>query len=207
MGYNAAGLDVSGSGNPNWRGGVLTKSCEGCQQPFTVKPGRSAAKFCSLQCVGISQRKAVPQWTMAEKECSECSSLFYVPASHAHRYYCCSRACGGRRRSRLQAGEANANWNGGLSRLPYPWNFRDISRRIIHRDGYACQNPTCRGNDTRLTAHHINYDKTDCQDENLITLCSSCNSRANFGREHWQPLYTQLVAKKHGGGWNIEVFE
>jgi len=48
-------------------------------------------------------------------------------------------------------------------------------------------------------------------DDNLITLCSSCNTRANYNRPHWQKAYSEIMAakqrsKKSGGGWEYEVF-
>ena len=77
--------------------------------------------------------------------------------------------------------------------MPYPWNFGTISKRIIARDGFACQGPTCSKTDTRLTAHHIDYDKDNCADGNLIALCSSCNTKANFGRARWQAIYCAIM--------------
>ena len=36
-----------------------------------------------------------------------------------------------------------------------------------------------------LTVHHIDYDKENCKENNLITLCKQCNSRVNFNRKYW----------------------
>lgn len=92
--------------------------------------------------------------------------------------------------------------------MPYPWNFNAISKRIIARDGFTCQGgSSCSKTDPRLTAHHIDYDKDNCADDNLITLCSSCNTKANFGRARWQAFYQAIMrAKKNGGGWEREEF-
>lgn len=175
-----------------------------------------------MKCVGVSQRGRVKTENVKRevKECVTCGAPYSVPSAHAHRYYCCSRSCSYVRRSALSKGDRNPNWTGGLSRLPYPWNFNETSRRIIARDGARCRNPGCLGKDKRLTTHHINYDKQECGDNNLICLCSSCNSRANFGREKWQQFYQELLAdmypfrfvaiqakaKKDGGGWAVEEF-
>lgn len=204
MGCNALGRDVSGSANPNWKGGPVAKTCEVCARPYTVKHVHSASRFCSMQCVGISQRKTTPEHTLATLACEVCAAPFSVPASHARRHHCCSKACSAVRRSRVYRGPTASNWIGGVSRLPYPWNFKEISRRVIERDGGECQSPACRGVDQRLTAHHIDYDKENCADDNLITLCSSCNSRANFHRVRWTGFYAHLMrAKKNGGGGYI----
>ena len=227
MSANAAGLIVDGDKNPNWKGGLLDKQCLVCEKKYQVKRTHASSKFCSLQCVGIHQRgkskKKLPSRTI--NSCEECRSEYSVYPAHAARSRCCSAACSLKRRSRLSSGANNPNWAGGLSRLPYPWNFKEISKAIIERDGGKCLGISCHGSDERMTTHHINYDKTDCSPINLIALCSSCNSRANFGRDQWRARYQSLMAarfpadqypfriiavtaktKKSGGGWAVEEF-
>lgn len=195
---NAAGLVVSGDKNPNWKGGKIEKVCAVCGKQYQVKRVNSSSQFCSLKCVGVSQRgKPVNREPKRElKTCCVCGSPFSVFRSHAKRMKCCSKSCSNAMRSSLMKGDGNPNWSGGLSRLPYPWDFRETSKKVIERDGFVCQNPTCDGTDERLTTHHINYDKQDCRQQNLICLCSSCNSKANFGRSEWQKFYESLMAKR-----------
>lgn len=195
---NAAGLIVSGDKNPNWKGGKIEKVCAVCGKQYQVKRVNSSSRFCSLQCVGISQRgKTVNREPKREtKTCCVCGSPFSVFRSHAKRMKCCSKSCSNEMRSSLMRGDGNPNWSGGLSRLPYPWDFRETSKKVIQRDGFICQNPGCDVTDERLTTHHINYDKQDCRQENLICLCSSCNSKANFGRHKWKKFYESLMAKR-----------
>jgi len=45
-----------------------------------------------------------------------------------------------------------------------------------------------------LTIHHIDYNKQNCKENNLITLCGSCNTRANFNRSYWVDFYKQKVS-------------
>lgn len=208
MRLNAAGLNVAGQNNPNWKGGSISKVCEICAANYTVKRPQAASRYCSLQCVGVSQR-GKSRFTSpnkgltlgvsrkVEKRCDVCEQPFLVFPAHVNRQHCCGRACSFIRRSRVTSGAANSNWNGGLSRLPYPWNFKQISRSIIERDGGKCQSPECAGTDPRMTSHHINYDKSDCAPENLIALCSACNSKANFGRERWQATYQQIMRSRN----------
>jgi hypothetical protein len=198
-----------GANNPNWRGGMIEKSCVICSRSFRVKPVNRNARHCSLQCVGIGQRGRKLKSRKVQQSCVVCGAAFPVEPSRLTRRLCCSASCSSQYRAQIRTGAGNPNWAGGVSRLPYPWNFRRISRAVIERDGHRCQNPDCPGTDRRLTTHHINYDKSDCRADNLICLCSACNSRANFDRPKWQSFYStavQALAKKHGGGWKVELF-
>ncbi len=96
-------------------------------------------------------------------------------------------------------GENNPNWKGGTSAEPYCWNwdsqeFKDI---IKSRDDYKCQNPSCWGNSKILNVHHIDYVKKNCDLLNLITICCSCNGRANYNRDDWQMLYEGIMTEKY----------
>jgi len=78
--------------------------------------------------------------------------------------------------------EDNSMWCGGISYEPYGLEFNETLRKAIReRDNYTCQ--ICRkyGN----CVHHINYDKTSNQTENLINLCNSCHSKTNYNRNLW----------------------
>lgn len=88
-------------------------------------------------------------------------------------------------------GEEHWNWQGGVSFDPYPGEFNGLLKAQIRaRDGGKCQNPGCWKTAKRITVHHIDYNKENCHPGNLITLCNSCNSRANYGREFWTAFYS-----------------
>lgn len=89
-------------------------------------------------------------------------------------------------------GEKNPAWNGGSSKFPYApdWGPK-VKQKVFERDGFVCKNPDCRGENESLVPHHINYDKTNCDSTNLITLCKSCNGRANKDRKKWQRIYEE----------------
>jgi len=90
--------------------------------------------------------------------------------------------------------ENNFNWKGGISALPYPpeWNNK-LKRKIKARDSSICQNPNCSNPQSTLSIHHIDYDKQNCNSNNLITLCMICNAKANGNREFHTKLYQKIV--------------
>lgn len=83
----------------------------------------------------------------------------------------------------------------GRSYEPYPIEFNNNLRiRIKTRDKYRCQ--LCyKSPQNKLGLHHINYNKQDCREENLITLCNSCNSKANGFRDYWQYYFERVHNK------------
>lgn len=197
--------NLLGSANPNWKGGLIAKSCLVCGGNFEVRRVHSGARYCSMQCVGVSQRgRRLPVRSETTKQCAVCSSLFTAAKSVATKQRTCSQPCARKLRSRLTAGKNNPNWCGGLSGQPYRWNWYVISRKIKTRDEFFCQGPNCPGRDSRLTAHHIDYIKMNCDPSNLITLCSSCNTVANFNRPFWQKFYSKVMASRGMGIWNLE---
>ena len=101
-------------------------------------------------------------------------------------------------------GENNYNWKGGVSFEVYceVWRDKEYKRSILKRDGYRCKNPNCTRNSKKLVIHHIDYNKKNCHPNNLITLCNSCNIKANSNREHWKQFYASFpgTARRKGKG-------
>jgi len=94
-------------------------------------------------------------------------------------------------------GDKNPMWNGGSSLQKYPsiWVNREFKKSLKERDGFKCQNPDCKENSKKITLHHIDYNKTNNEPNNLITLCHACNCRANVNRSYWQTFYTNIMTK------------
>jgi hypothetical protein len=98
------------------------------------------------------------------------------------------------------SGSGNCNWKGGISCEPYCdiWLDKEFKEFILERDNHQCQNPNCWGTMPEdLTIHHIDYIKKHCDPWNLITLCRSCNARANKNREWHKDFYRIIVKKKY----------
>lgn len=98
-----------------------------------------------------------------------------------------------RKRSDAVKGDKNPSWRGGISYLLYPPDFdAGLKLQIRGRDHYKCQFPDC-GKNASLYVHHIDYDKQNNNQENLITLCNSCHSKVNFNRGYWAGLFQGIM--------------
>ena len=97
-------------------------------------------------------------------------------------------------------GSKNPNWRGGLSYEPYCelWKDQDYKNFIIERDSNKCLGAECDRKNKSLVVHHINYNKKQCNKENLITLCISCNSKANKDRKWHECWYTAVLKNRYG---------
>ena len=97
-------------------------------------------------------------------------------------------------------GEKNPNWKGGISKLPYPINFnKNLKIQIRKRDKFTCQlcNIIEQEYYRALDVHHIDYDKFNLKDDNLITLCSSCHMRTNYDRLKWKKYFKNFIERKN----------
>ncbi len=88
--------------------------------------------------------------------------------------------------------ENNPNWNGGSSFGEYGLEFDyTLKRKIRRRDTWTCQD--CKTKKGEMIVHHIDYDKKNNRENNLITLCRSCHSKTNFNRENWTSYFKKKM--------------
>lgn len=80
------------------------------------------------------------------------------------------------------SGEKHHNWKGGKSFQLYGFDWTSLLKHSIRtRDCFVCQ--ICRK--TGWVVHHIDYNKSNCNPDNLITLCCPCHMKTNFHRDYW----------------------
>lgn len=83
-------------------------------------------------------------------------------------------------------GKDNPNWKGGKSFEHYPSDWTNTLRiSIRERDNYICKICGEKQGDIAHHVHHIDYDKRNCDPNNLVTLCSHCHKKTNGNREYW----------------------
>ena len=94
--------------------------------------------------------------------------------------------------------EKSPFWQGGKSFEPYGIKFnKELKERIRKRDKYTCQE--CKYTEKqlgyKLSVHHIDYNKQNNEENNLISLCRNCHAQTNYKREDWTNYFNN---NKHG---------
>jgi len=88
-------------------------------------------------------------------------------------------------RNKSNTGKDAPNWQGGKSFEEYSNLFNnELKQRIRGRDNNECV--IC--GDFGKCVHHIDYNKQNNSESNLITLCRSCHTKTNYNRGYWQSL-------------------
>lgn len=84
--------------------------------------------------------------------------------------------------------DKHPNWRGGKSFEPYTTDWTETLRKSIReRDRYTCQ--AC-GIEPAIEVHHIDYNKVNCNPDNLVTLCKSCHCKTGYNRKRWIKYFT-----------------
>ena len=97
-----------------------------------------------------------------------------------------------------KTGELACNWQGGKSFEPYPSEFNEtLKQKIRKRDNYTCQICGVLQTDCirKLSTHHIDYNKENCNESNLISLCRKCHMETNSDREYWSIILAEKVVQ------------
>ena len=95
-------------------------------------------------------------------------------------------------KSIFQKGKNHPNWQGGISNNPYPKEFTaKLKLKIRTRDNFTCclcgktEREELEELNRVLCVNHKDFDKNNCKENNLNTLCLRCNIKINRDREYW----------------------
>jgi len=173
-----------------WRIGHRCSKCGGTHK-YTIEDVKKYVKRVTLNYECLSN-EYINNYTKLKIKCGN-GHIYYVSFKDFVRGSRCPKC-----RAISNCGAGNPNWKGGISCEPYcdVWLDKEFKENIKQRDGYKCMNPDCWKTTKNLCIHHINYDKKDCRPENLVTVCVSCNSRANKNRDFWENKYKKIVHMK-----------
>ena len=168
-------------------------SCTLCGKEFDRKKSQADrtknGNFCSKKCYDQHQI------TQVKVICDNCGIEFERMLCHATKkkaHQFCSMKCLGK----YNTGENNPFWQGGKSFENYPREFnKELKTKIKERDKCRCQE--CFRHETEiehgLVIHHIDYDKTNNDQMNLITLCRVCHGQTVYKNADWIEYYQNRV--------------
>lgn len=85
----------------------------------------------------------------------------------------------------------------------YIYEFIKKRKKIRKRDNFQCQ--ICSLSEEEhlsvygrvLDVHHIDYNKRNNKEINLITLCHYCNIKANFNRDYWYAYFGYVMEEMY----------
>jgi hypothetical protein len=147
-----------------------------------------------------------PAWNKTEGvhiNCKTCGVDMRIEPNQFGRKKFCSKACffAGRELKKLFGkGVEHPAWKDGLSLNQYPSKFNvTLKRKVRERDGFLCQ--LCGMTEEvhvqkfsrALTVNHIDFDKNNCEETNLNTLCLPCNTKINWDRPKWTAHFKEVM--------------
>jgi len=176
----------------------LIKHLKGKDNPNFGKTGKTAINYkhgkfveSNWKCIKCGEKISKGSFAFGKQRCSKCY----------HKYIKEFGIIKGKNNPMYgMTGEKHPNYIDGRSYLPYTSEFTlELKESIRKRDNYTCQN--CNMTEEEhlivvgrvLHVHHIDYNKQNCDGNNLISLCIHCNVRANYNRDYWQEIYTKKI--------------
>lgn len=176
-----------GKNHPNYKPRKEVQ-CLNCPNIFEIEID-SEQKYCSLECyrktLSSEQRKL--EMSIWIKELWNSNPEYRLRMSDI---------------GKARIGENACNWQGGLSFEPYAPEFNEkLKAKIRDRDKHICQLCGEPENGTALAVHHIDYDKKNNKESNLISLhcCDlGCHSRTNGDRDYWTSYFQNILSEKYG---------
>lgn len=130
--------------------------------------------------------------------CPECHTERWESSCHVAKHPRC-RPCAARIMGQNRRREKSPNWRGGRTQQLYPFDFNHrLKQKILKRDHYHCQ--WCGSVYTSrnpLPCHHIDSNKHNLDERNLVSLCRRCHGRTQFHAEYWQGILSALVIGRY----------
>ena len=97
-------------------------------------------------------------------------------------------------------GKNHPAWQGGISFEPYSLDWtRTLRLAIRQRDNFTCQKCGITEEEHLkklgriLSVNHVDFNKKNCDPNNLNTLCVACNTSINFNRDYWTNYFQQKL--------------
>jgi hypothetical protein len=156
---------MTGNTNPNYKGGY--PHCKDCGVQLK---GRKAIR-CKPCFYKFHIRENNALWH-PDRLCQICGKKI---TKYASAKLC--RTCN----NKSNFGEKNGRWIDGRSYLKYPKEFAAIRKYIRKRDNYMCcfclltEEQHFKKYGRNLDIHHIDHNKQNNSEDNLILICRKCH--------------------------------
>lgn len=130
-----------------------------------------------------------PRFKNKDKSCIDCKKERHY--SNAKKMRC--KTC----YIKFNVGKNHTSWKGGYKSV-YPSEFNTVLKlKIRQRDNFTCC--LCKRTEREeleelnrvLCVNHIDFDKNNCKESNLNTLCIRCNVKINRDRDYWTNYFNQ----------------
>ncbi len=204
-------ISHKGKKNGNYKDGrcLIKQYCIDCGKKISM-----TSFYGGRKCQSCANFKSSRLRIKNRKECKEENHWNWNPERHK-KHYCKEKDCDneisyntwkwGKRRCQwcCKKGKRNNGYIHGQGNKPYSLEFNDkLKLKIRKRDNFTCQ--LCSMTEKKhiviygkvLTVHHIDYDKENCKEENLISLCGKCNIRANYNKDYYYAYFTYIIEEK-----------
>ncbi len=182
------GKSVCGENSPHWIG---KPKCIDCGKQLK-KWGAKRCRSCSSKVMGKNELgERNPSWKGGKPKCIDCGKQLLAYGQKR------CRSC----HAKSVSGENSPLWIDGRSFKPYPlgWN-KTFKEQIRYRDNYICQ--LCGVPEVecsrRLHVHHLDYNKGNLKEDNLLSLCMSCHMKTNRNREFWIKFFSKIIRRNIG---------
>ncbi len=181
-------LKMTGDGNSNFRDAKIQITCNICGKKYADYENylnRKQNNFCSNECKFEYMSK-----NMRGVKKPEHSKIMQGLKNPAKRIEV-------KRKISLAGGGTGIPYENS----EYPIEFNDILKeKIRKRDNYQCQNKDCNITEEKhlivygqvLCIHHIDYNKQNCKENNLTTLCNNCHLKTNHNRNYWINYFKKI---------------
>lgn len=185
--------------------------CIVCNREFKAYGNRI---LCSLKCTSAymsiaRQGKNNPLVKTHPKtvtQCRQCNKQFEYNRGGLHtgqdRVFCSRECC-----HDFQRGKTKGTWEPSVYNDGYPqeWNSK-LRDTIRQRDGNQCVLCLGTDRDQKLSVHHIDRDKTNCAETNLISLCKRCHQLTHTNEPFFETILSvfqsgSIIIRK---GWGLE---
>ena len=189
--------------HPRWDGGPIETICETCGKKFLIskyKHVKGIGRFCSKDCYTVYQQQNIVKISLETREKMSESRKKYIKENGCYftgkNHTLESIKLISKNRKGKCMGEEHPHWNSGLSFELYGIEFNEeLKEQVRKRDMYVCCNCGITQEEAgyTLNVHHIDYDKKNNEETNLISLCNSCHAYTNYDRDTWKRYFKNII--------------